>query len=95
MAKNTKIHGTTSTGFEFSVDPDVVKDMEFIELAAEAEENGLVLPKLIECVLGAKQKKALYDHARNKNGRVLLDDINNDMQDIFDSINTNKETKNL
>ena len=94
MAKNTKITGTTSTGFEFSVDPDVIRDMEFIELAAQAEENGLVLPKMIECVLGKTQKKALYNHVRNKNGRVLLDDVNDEIKEVFDAINTNSETKN-
>ena len=41
------VKGTTSTGFKFSVDPDAIKDMEFIELAAEAEDNGLVLPKML------------------------------------------------
>lgn len=52
------VKGTTSTGFKFSIDPDAVKDMEFIELAADAEENGLLLPKMIECVLGKEQKKS-------------------------------------
>ena len=32
--------GKTSTGFEFELDTDVIMDMEFIELAAEASENG-------------------------------------------------------
>lgn len=94
MEKATKIHGKTSTGFEFKVDPDAIRDMEFIELAAQVEENGLLLPKMIEVVLGKDQKKALYDHVRNSNGRVLLDDINDEVKEIFDSLNTNSETKN-
>lgn len=94
MGKNTMIHGKTTSGFEFKIDPDVIRDMEFIELAAGVEENGLLLPKLIECVLGTKQKKALYDHVRNKNGRVMIDAINDEVKDIFDSLNTNSETKN-
>lgn len=92
MAKTIK--GTTSTGFEFKVDPDVVRDMEFIELAAAAEENGLLLPKLIECVLGTDQKKALYDHVRGENGRVMIEAINDEVKEVFDSLNTNPETKN-
>jgi hypothetical protein len=94
MAKNTMIHGKTKSGFEFSVDPDAVKDMEFIELAAEAENNGLILPKMIEYILGSKQKKALYDHVRNEKGRVMIEDINDEITQIFDSLNTNAETKN-
>lgn len=88
------VKGTTKTGFNFSVDPEVIRDMEFIELAAAAEENGLVLPKMIERVLGKKQKQALYDHVRNKNGRVLIEDINDEVEDVFNALNTNAETKN-
>ena len=94
MAKNTMIHGETSTGFKFKVDPDAVRDMEFIELASQVEENGLLLPKMIECVLGSKQKKELYDHVRNSKGRVLIDAINDEIKNIFDALNTNSETKN-
>lgn len=94
MAKNTMIHGTTSTGFEFKVDPDAIKDMEFIELASQVEENGLLLPKMLERVLGEKQKKALYDHVRNSKGRVMIDAVNDEIKDIFDAMNTNAETKN-
>lgn len=88
------VKGTTSTGFKFSIDPDAVKDMEFIELAAAAEENGLLLPKMIERFLGAKQKQKLYDHVRNSKGRVMVEDINNEIKEIFDSLNADNETKN-
>lgn len=88
------VKGTTQTGFKFSIDPDAIKDMEFIELAAEAEENGLVLPKMLERVLGEKQKKKLYDHVRNSKGRVMIDDINNEVEDIFNALNQDNETKN-
>lgn len=88
------VKGTTKTGFKFSIDPDAVRDMEFIELAAAAEENGLLLPKMIERVLGKSQKQKLYDHVRNSKGRVMVDDINDEIKEIFDSLNTNNETKN-
>ena len=88
------VKGTTQTGFKFSIDPDAIKDMEFIELAAEAEENGLVVPKMLERVLGEKQKKKLYDHVRNSKGRVMIDDINNEVEDIFNALNQDNETKN-
>ena len=88
------VKGTTKTGFKYSVDPDAIKDMEFIELAAAAEENGLLLPKMIERVLGTKQKQKLYDHVRNDKGRVMVEDINDEIKEIFDALNTDKETKN-
>ena len=88
------VKGTTTTGFKFSIDPDAVKDMEFIELAAEAEENGLLLPKMIEHVLGKDQKKKLYDHVRNNKGRVMVEDVSEEIKQIFSSINSDTETKN-
>lgn len=88
------VKGTTTTGFKFSVDPEAIKDMEFIELAAATEENGLLLPKMIEKVLGEKQKKKLYDHVRNSKGRVMVEDINNEIKEVFDAINADNETKN-
>lgn len=88
------VKGTTSTGFKYSVDPDAIKDMEFIELAAEAEDNGLVLPKMLVKLLGDKQKKSLYEHVRNKKGRVMADDISNEVTEIFDALKEDKEAKN-
>lgn len=88
------VKGTTSTGFKYSVDPDAIKDMEFIELAAEAEDNGLVLPKMLVKLLGDKQKKSLYEHVRNKKGRVMADDISNEVAEIFDALKEDKEAKN-
>ena len=88
------VKGTTTTGFKFTIDPDAVKDMEFIELAADAEENGLLLPKMIEHVLGKDQKKKLYDHVRNNKGRVMIEDVSDEIKEIFSALNAAKETKN-
>ncbi len=82
------IKGKTSTGFEFEFDTDVVRDMEFIELAAEASENGTRYPALIEYVLGKEQKKRLYDHVRNDKGRVMLDDVRREFDEIFEIANS-------
>lgn len=88
------VKGMTTTGFKFSVDPDAIKDMEFIELAAEADENGLAFPKLLVKLLGEKQKQALYDHVRNKKGRVMAEDVSKEITEIFDALKENSETKN-
>lgn len=88
------VKGTTKSGFKFSVDPDVISDMEFVELVAESEDNGLVFPKLIQNILGKKQKESLYEHVRNKKGRVPMDAIREELDDIFNAINSANETKN-
>ena len=84
----------TKSGFKFSVDAEAVKDMEFLELVGEAETNPTKLGKMYECLLGKDQKKKLYDHVRNNNGRVPIDLIKAESDDIFDAINNADETKN-
>lgn len=79
--------GKTSTGFEFELDTDVIMDMEFIELAAEASENGTKYPAMVEYALGKEQKKRLYNHVRNERGRVMFDDIRREFDEIFNIAN--------
>ena len=38
---------------------------------------------LVSRILGAKQKKALYDHLRDASGRVPVDAVEREMEDIF------------
>ena len=88
------ITGTTKTGFEYTIDPEKVNDMEFVELAAAAREDGLLLPKIITWVLGDEQKKALYAHVRDKHGAAKADVVGEEFTEIILSINGAKETKN-
>ena len=88
------VTGKTKSGFAFEVDPEVASDMEFIETVADAMENTTKLPKMITVLLGAEQKKRLYDHVRGKNGRVKYDDIDREVGEIMEAINEAPETKN-
>lgn len=88
------ITGTTKTGFKFSVDPDAMRDMEVLELLADATEDGSKMPKFLTALLGATQRKALYDHVRNANGRVLFEAVEAETTDIFDALKGDGETKN-
>lgn len=88
------IKGKTDTGFSYSIDPDIVRDMEFIELAAAAKDDGLLLPNVLVRVLGEKQKKALYDHVRNAKGFVMIDDVSKELSQMLLAVNENAETKN-
>lgn len=88
------VKGTTKTGFKFSVDKDALMDLEFVEAAAASEENGLLFPKVLEKLLGEKQKAQLYDHVRNKKGRVMIDNVKDEIADIFEALQQDKEAKN-
>ena len=88
------VKGTTKTGFKFSVDKDALMDLEFVEAAAASEENGLLVPKVLEKLLGEKQKTQLYDHVRNKKGRVMIDNVKDEIADIVEALQQDKEAKN-
>lgn len=79
------VKGTTKSGFEFEFDELRLDDMEFIELAAEADTNVTLLPKLLNMVLGEEQKRRLYDHLRAEDGRVPIQAIGDAMEEIFDA----------
>ena len=76
--------GTTESGFKFKFDEEDWNDMEFIELMAAAEENPLKYPALIERMIGKEQKDALYEHCRNDKGRVPVDVVKKEIDEIFE-----------
>ncbi len=88
------VEGTTKTGFKFSVDPEIMKDMEVIELLSDMMQDGTKTPKFLTLLLGAEQRKALYDHVRNGKGRVMYDKVEAEVSDIFDAIREAPATKN-
>ena len=88
------IKGTTKSGFSYSVDPDNVKDMRVIELAAKTKYDGLYVPELASRILGEKQKERLYKHLEDKKGRVSPDKFGDALDEIMTAVNNADETKN-
>lgn len=80
-----QIKGKTKAGFAFSIDPEAMNDMEFLENLADVEENPAKLPKLITALLGKEQKRALYDHYRDENGRVPVDAVSSAFVEMLKS----------
>ncbi|MDU6791258.1 MAG: hypothetical protein E6427_00915 [Anaerococcus sp.] len=87
---NKIIRGITKSGFRFSVDSEVFKDMELLELIGEVDDNPILMPKLLEKMFGKKQKDNLYDFVRDDKGSVPIEKISEIVKDIFES----KELKN-
>ena len=76
--------GTTRTGFPFEVDENAFNDMEVVDVLSNEEMHATYkMSFLVSRVLGAKQKKALYDHLRDASGRVPVDAVEREMEDIF------------
>ncbi|PMC81355.1 hypothetical protein [Anaerococcus hydrogenalis] len=84
------IRGITKSGFRFSVDSEVFKDMEMLELIGEVDDNPILMPKLLEKMFGKKQKDNLYDFVRDYKGSVPIEKVSEIVKDIFES----KELKN-
>ena len=76
--------GTTQSGIKYKIDEEDWNDMEIIELMAAADENALKYPALIERMLGKKQKDELYEHCRNKKGRVPVEAVRKEIDEIFE-----------
>lgn len=79
------IKGETKTGFKFEFDEKRMDDMEFIEMLANIENDVTMLPKVLNTILGVEQKQKLYDHVREKDGRVPTEAVNNALEEMFDA----------
>lgn len=90
------LRGKTASGFSFRIDEGVRDDMELLEAitAYDAGERDK-MPMILEALLGADQKKKLYEHCRGKNGRVSAKAVLLEIKSIFDEIQkSHDETKN-
>lgn len=80
---NKIIRGVTKSGFKFSVDSEVFKDMELLELIGEVDDNPILMPKLLEKMFGKKQKDNLYDFVRTEKGNVPVEKISEIVKDVL------------
>lgn len=82
------IQGKTRTGFQFSVNPDSMNDMELVDiLADDTMDDSFRMSHVVKKLLPGDQRKALYDHVR-VDGRVPVDAIVNEVEDIFAAMKT-------
>ena len=77
------LEGTTKSGFNFKVADESLNDFELIEVLSEVDVNPLLLPRLVNMLLGDEQKKALMDHLRTEKGNVPLDAMSDEIMEIF------------
>lgn len=75
--------GTLDSGFEFEIDETRLDDMRFLEDLAAMDENPLLMPRVIERMLGKEQKERLYTHLE-KDGKVSIADFSAAISEIFE-----------
>lgn len=76
----------TSSGFKCSIDENRLDDMELFDAICEMEGgNLLVVPVIVSKILG-NEKKALYDHLRQEDGRVPTTKVTEELADIMNAL---------
>lgn len=76
--------GKTDSGFDFDVEKEVFDDMELLDALVEADSGSLMaVSKVAQKVLGTEQKKRLYDHLRQENGRVPVQMVSDEIANIM------------
>ena len=80
------IKGKTASGFAFSISDDARDDMELLEnLTKLAKGDFDDLSETIVMLLGEQQKKKLYEHCRQKSGRVSATRVFAEIESILTS----------
>jgi len=80
----------TSSGFECEIDPDVLNDMEVLDLVVRIDGgDALAYSPFLEKIL-AGDKAKLYDHVRNSKGHVPIDAISAEVGEILEQLGEKK-----
>lgn len=80
-----KIMVKTASGFECELDANVVNNMELVDALAEldSKNEAFALSKVCTFLLGNEGKKALYSHLRAEDGRVPMEAVSKEVEEIF------------
>ena len=77
------LKGTTKSGFRYEITTNRLKNFELLEILSEVDENPLLLPKVLNLLLGERQSKNLKNYLRDEEGFVSTDKIRETLEDIF------------
>jgi hypothetical protein len=79
--------GTLSNGFEYSINDEVLDDMELIDAMEQSQgDDPLKVGKVIAMILGDDQKSAFYDSIRNESGRVPVNETVTLLTELIESL---------
>ena len=83
--------GKTSSGFEFSLQDEVLDDYELLETLQDIDDGDYgKTTKMVTMLLRPAQRDALKDHVRSENGRVSAQKMLAEVMEIFESKNKSK-----
>lgn len=81
----------TKSGFETKIDESIMNRYSFVKLLGKVDKNPLVITELITALLGDDEEK-LIEHL---GGNPTVDEMSQELGDIFECIGESKEAKNF
>lgn len=85
------VTGVTKTGFGYEIDEEILDDYEFLEILLKIDEGETAYAlKMVERLLGEKQRDRLKEHLRTEKGRVPATKLIAETMEIFESIKAGK-----
>lgn len=87
------IKGITKSGFEFEIAENVMDNMELVDILADDDTDmSFRISRITNLVLGKDQKKRFYNHHRTDDGRVPVEEVYEDIGEIFQSFKQGKNS---
>ena len=80
---------TTKSGYTVSVDEECLDNMELIDALAELQNNEMTLPRVVNMIFTAEDKKRLYDHVRTEDGRVPVQRFTEEFSEVLGMLGKN------
>lgn len=78
--------GTLSNGFRYEVKQEALDDYELLEYLADVEKNPALITKVVELLLGERQKNNLIKYLKNKEGKAKLSTMERLVGELFQKL---------
>lgn len=84
--------GVTKSGFVFELEDEAFNDYEILEQLRAVDKGDLTaIVDVVDTLFSEEQKNALKEHLRDKNGRVGMTEM---IQEVAEILQTSQEGKN-
>lgn len=84
------LKGTTKSGFKFELDQERLNNYELLESISEIDEDPFAITKVLDLLLGKEEKNRLKEHIRNDEGIISVDEMTDEITEMFQSVDQTK-----